>query len=359
MSQLTNNGNTEVLLAGIDLAWQTTKNPSAVALGKLAGDTLDATRLEPALYGIENIRSVLEKDSLHGIAVDAPLIISNVTGQRPCEKTLSANYHSRFAGCHPSNQTLYPNALSVRLANQLSEMGFQHLGSTDTRWQIECYPHPSIVEIFGLPERHKYKKGTVAERRAGQIQLATMVKSLAKSSVLKLVLPDGVLKLLDEHYIADLSGQSLKSNEDGLDALICLYIAGLYQIQADSATYGDTIDGYIWVPTAQVASFSPVPAHPLKLRPQPINRKQTAPQKVGITEDFRNGTTETTTIGYINRNQQRVLGTRGKSGTDHTAKAYKLECLNSKCRHLYGANGTDVFLRKCPECQDGRPGIPY
>lgn len=240
--------------------------------------------------------------------------------------------------------------------------------STDTPWQIECYPHPAIVEMFGLPERHKYKKCTVAERRFGQIQLEMMIKSLATSSVLKLVLLDDVFKLLDEHYIAGLSGlsglsgqsgQSLKSNEDGLDALICLYIAGLYQRQASAAVYGDTIDGYIWVPTAQVASFSPGPAHPLKPRPEPINRKQTTRPKLGITEDFRNGTTETTTIGYINRNKQRVLGTRGKSGTDHTAKAYKLEYLNSKCGHLYGANGTDVFLRKCPECQDGRPGIPY
>jgi hypothetical protein len=24
----------------------------------------------------------------------------------------------------------------------------------------------------------------------------------------------------------------------------------------------------------------------------------------------------------------------------------------------YGANGTDVFERKCPECQDGMPGLP-
>ncbi|MBB5188325.1 putative RNase H-like nuclease [Zhongshania antarctica] len=354
-----NNVYTEILLAGIDLAWQTTKNPSAVALGKLAGDTLAVTRLEPALYGIENIRSVLAERSLHGIAVDAPLIINNLTGQRPCEKLLSANYHSRFAGCHPSNQTLYPNALSVQLANQLSEMGFQHLGSTDTPWQIECYPHPSIVEMFGLPERHKYKKGTVAERRFGQIQLAMMIKSLATSSVLKLSLPDDFLKLLDENYIADLSGKSLKSNEDGLDALICLYIAGLYQRQAGAAVYGDTIDGYIWVSTVQVASVSPVPAHPLKPRPKPIKQKQTARPKTGITEDFRNGTTQTTTIGYINKNQQRVLGTRGKPGTDHCAKAYKLECLSSNCCQRYGTNGTEIYIRKCPECQGGRPGIPY
>jgi predicted RNase H-like nuclease len=354
-----NSMNTEVLLAGIDLAWQATKNPSAVALGKLAGNTLALTRLKPALYGIENIRTVLAEERLHGLAVDAPLIINNLTGQRPCEKALSANYRSRFAGCHPSNQTLYPNALSVQLANQLSRIGFQHLGSADRPWQIECYPHPSIVEMFGLPERHKYKKGTVAERRFGQIQLAMMIKSLAKSSILKLVLPDDVLKLLDEHYIAGLSAQSLKSNEDGLDAVICLYIAGLYQERANSLVYGDTIDGYIWVPTVQVANINAHIMPHTKLDSVAIKPKRPKPSKVVITEDFRNGTTQTTTIGYINKNQQVVMGTRGIPGTDHRAKAYKLECLNSSCGYLYGANGTDIFLRKCPACQGGRPGIQY
>ncbi len=37
--------------------------------------------------------------------------------------------------------------------------------------------------------------------------------------------------------------------------------------------------------------------------------------------------------------------------------AYKLKCL--KCNHKYGANGTDIFQRKCPNCQGGKPGISY
>lgn len=37
--------------------------------------------------------------------------------------------------------------------------------------------------------------------------------------------------------------------------------------------------------------------------------------------------------------------------------AYKVECL--QCGHLYGANGSDMHERLCPECQGGAPGIPY
>ena len=72
---------------------------------------------------------------------------------------------------------------------------------------------------------------------------------------------------------------------------------------------------------------------------------------------FENGTTPTTQIGYVNRNNQRCEGHRRREGTDHCATAYKMVCQN--CDNVYGANGQDVFQRKCPHCQDGEPGIPY
>lgn len=72
---------------------------------------------------------------------------------------------------------------------------------------------------------------------------------------------------------------------------------------------------------------------------------------------FQSGSGTTTHIGYVNRKNQRCEGHRGVTGTDHGAIAYKMVCQD--CDHVYGANGTDVFQRKCPRCQDGRPGIPF
>ena len=74
---------------------------------------------------------------------------------------------------------------------------------------------------------------------------------------------------------------------------------------------------------------------------------------------WKSGTTETTTIGYINRNNQIVHGTVGIKGNDHGQLSYMLECLMKGCGHKYGANGTDIFQRKCPKCQGGKEGIPY
>jgi hypothetical protein len=74
---------------------------------------------------------------------------------------------------------------------------------------------------------------------------------------------------------------------------------------------------------------------------------------------FTSGHATTTKIGYINRNRQRCDGTRGVPGTDHYQRAYRMQCLAPKCGHVYGANGSDIFHRRCPNCQTGALGIPY
>ena len=76
-------------------------------------------------------------------------------------------------------------------------------------------------------------------------------------------------------------------------------------------------------------------------------------------EIYQSGNTETTKIGYINRNKQKVHGTKKHAGTDNNQYSYKLECLNLDCGCVYGANGTDIFERKCPNCQNGKPSIKW
>ena len=59
---------------------------------------------------------------------------------------------------------------------------------------------------------------------------------------------------------------------------------------------------------------------------------------------------KTTDVGYINKNNQKNLGYRGISETHYNQKYFEMECLD--CGYKYLANGCDVWLRKCPNCQD-------
>ena len=65
----------------------------------------------------------------------------------------------------------------------------------------------------------------------------------------------------------------------------------------------------------------------------------------------------TTDIGYVNKNRQKVLRRTGEPGTDHNQITYVLQC--GDCGHEYGANGSDIWQRRCP-CHDiGKPGLRY
>jgi hypothetical protein len=66
---------------------------------------------------------------------------------------------------------------------------------------------------------------------------------------------------------------------------------------------------------------------------------------------------KTTHPGYRNRNGQINVRPTGISGTDHGQYIYVLSC--SRWGNHYGANGSDIFQRKCPKCQGGAPGLAY
>ena len=113
-----------MLLAGVDLAWQSAKNPSAITIGNLNSKQISVTAVLTDIIGTNTvIKALTSVEGLRGIAIDAPLIMRNRTGQRICEKELSSLYGSRGASCHASNRTLYPDPSSVNLSEQLEEKG--------------------------------------------------------------------------------------------------------------------------------------------------------------------------------------------------------------------------------------------
>jgi hypothetical protein len=65
----------------------------------------------------------------------------------------------------------------------------------------------------------------------------------------------------------------------------------------------------------------------------------------------------TTEIGYTNRNNQTVIRKTGVRGNDHNQLVYVLRC--GACSHEYGANGSDIFQRRCPKHDGGAPGLGF
>ena len=58
--------------------------------------------------------------------------------------------------------------------------------------------------------------------------------------------------------------------------------------------------------------------------------------------------------GDRNRNAQQLLRITDSPGTDQDSNVCILKC--GACGYIYGCNSTDAVQRKCPACQQGRPG---
>lgn len=249
-------GRALVRLAGIDLAWKSNRNTTAVAIGDLEGIGLTVRRVEKQL-SLEELKSLIrEEETLAGVAVDAPLVITNTKGQRPCDRSLSKHYARRNASCYPANLTLC-GTRSPDFSDYLNQYGFEHLRKiSEGRFQIECYPHPAMIEIFGLSERLAYKKGCVSLRRRGQISLAELIVALRRSRVISLRIEEEWQKYVSEEHIGSLVGAALKANEDVLDAIVCLYVAALFVTSAPHTVYGTRDSGYIYVPTQRCTTIA-------------------------------------------------------------------------------------------------------
>lgn len=183
------------------------------------------------------------------IAVDAPTLIPNVTGTRLPDK-LTHKYFGRYhAGCYPANLQRPFAQRTVEFGLSLEARGFAHAPVITPkklgRFQIEVFPHPAIVHLFGLSRILKYKKGTLAERRLELMKLRQHILDTLPTL-------EPSLNLFSSHVLPEIpaTGTALKAVEDQLDSLICAYVAAYWWYWGIERNWvlGDTSTGYIVVP---------------------------------------------------------------------------------------------------------------
>ncbi|MCL6435086.1 MAG: DUF429 domain-containing protein [Leptolyngbyaceae cyanobacterium HOT.MB2.61] len=186
------------------------------------------------------------------VAVDAPTLIPNPTGMRLPDR-LAHKYFGRYhAGCYPANLGSRFAERTVGFGLSLEARGFQHAPHMEPkqpgRYQIEAFPHPAIVHLFGLERILKYKKGALAERRAELTKLRTYICD-------RLPQLDPALNIAQGNPLIPeipLTGTALKALEDQLDSIICAYIAAHWWYWGLERNWilGDRSEGYIVVPMA-------------------------------------------------------------------------------------------------------------
>ena len=169
------------------------------------------------------------------VAVDAPLIVRNLSGQHQCEWLVSKCFSRHDAGAHSSNRGMdafRDGGRAFRLASRLGlaldpRMDDERLGR---RRIIEVYPHPALVALFDLPKclKYKAKRGrTVSSRKAEFGRCIELLESL-DGAVPKLDLAVTKRADLKAELRLALTDRALDRAEDELDAFVCAYIACYY-----------------------------------------------------------------------------------------------------------------------------------
>ncbi|RYU10180.1 DUF429 domain-containing protein [Nocardioides iriomotensis] len=258
---------------GLDLAWGT-RQPTGVAVldddGRLL--TIGAVRSD------EEILAALGEHVAGPcvVGIDAPLVVTNPTGNRPCEAALNRDFARFDAGAHPAN-TGKPEFSDVPRGARIAE----HLGldldptlpfTTTDRRAIEVYPHAATVALFRLGRTLKYKNKpgrTLPQLRSALLDLMHRLEGLADAPApLRLTQHDAWRDLVSMVERAERKSD-LRRVEDQVDAVVCAYVA-LFAVRRPelTTTYGDADTGAIVTPTLP-PGHKPSPRAP---RADPVQR---------------------------------------------------------------------------------------
>jgi len=265
---------------GVDLAWGQRARTGLAVLDD-AGRLLESASVRTD----DEIMAFVDRHNAVTLvaAFDAPLVVPNETGRRPCEALVGQLFARFGAGAYPANRgnpCFLPEPRGARLA---AEMGWDMDPSTPPgigrQACIEVYPHPAMVSLFPLdyviPYKIKRGRGLPALKDAYE-QLLNHLEGTCGDV---LALADSARWSILRSTAAGATRKSeLDAIEDEIDAIFCAYLAWLWGTdQEQMVVLGDYATGYIVTPT---------PPPPTALHSRPVRRKP-AQERIdaGVTSD--------------------------------------------------------------------------
>ncbi len=246
---------------GIDLAWGAgTAVRRARETGVAVIDETGTVLHAGWAVGVEEVREWVIRWILPGavIAIDAPLVVTNPTGQRLCEKQVGQRYMSPWKVAANSSNLAKADLAGVTLRRMLEADGIRYTdgirvddgesvnggdsGSAavgPAPLMFECYPFTTLVGApeFGYDVRPRYKRFARAvepsDRR--RLRASECDDLLERMSRLDQARPPVRLRsnpvtrdLLDTP--SPLDDRAYKHREDLLDAVLCAWTAALWAV---------------------------------------------------------------------------------------------------------------------------------
>ena len=233
-----------MLYVGVDLAWgEATASRPANESGLTALDAQGRVVSAGWTRGLdETVRWILEAaghepDVL--VAVDAPLVVTNLLGQRACEQQVGQRYGRWQVSANTTNLNS-PRQAEVALLARLESEGFAYSDGwrgppMAGRHVFECYPYTALVGVEELGydiERPRYKRKPKGLRAAAWRPLRAAACDELLGRIDRLAAVDPPLDLATHRITATLLAEpspiderAYKHREDLVDAAVCAWTA--------------------------------------------------------------------------------------------------------------------------------------
>ncbi len=216
---------------GVDLAWGERKPSALVVLEAGEPGPGRPVAFSSGLESIEEMGAFILANAPGGaiVGIDAPLVVPNDNGGRPCDAECTAKWRRYDAGALPANKKLCGDPpRGGQFLDWLAGAGFEHrydiAPGRPARAVVEVYPHPASVALLGLERIFKYKRSATAQNQEG---LAAYQKKLLEA-LGRLDPPvelEGELAGRLRRDPANLRGADFERQGDLVDALMCAVTA--------------------------------------------------------------------------------------------------------------------------------------
>ena len=237
---------------GIDLAWAP-RNSSGGAVLEIGPDGAVQVMSTVSLRAHEDILSWIARSRGRAgsiVAVNAPVIVENSGGRRPCDALLQQHFGAHHVDEYQVNTV---NASHPRtISRALMRMGFDPDPSAEGDRIVETCNQATQILLFELDRPIRLKTGPVGARKEAVARfretLATMLSDAEP--------PLRMTGALDTLLHADLGGSNgsrVGELEEQLEAVLTAYTAAFLHTRGPEACafLGDMRDGYILLPTTR------------------------------------------------------------------------------------------------------------
>lgn len=186
------------------------------------------------------------------LAVNAPVIVENATGIRPCDELLLTHFGAHHVDEYHVNTI---NASHPRtIGRALMRMGFDPDPSAPGDRIVETCNQATQILLLELDRPVRMKTGPVGARKEAVARYREMLATLlgeASPALRSSPALEGLLRV----DLAGCNGTRIGELEEQLEAVLSAYTAAYLHIRGPEscAFLGDLRDGYILLPTSRYA----------------------------------------------------------------------------------------------------------